>query len=398
MFLAHDGLFQSIGWQTALMAMQHPLNTKSPWDEYFVDEIEFGHAYKPLDKLRMAGKIIYSLEARHKVGKLVDEFRPDIAHLHCIYHHLSPSVLGALKARGVPRVMTAHDLKLACPAYKMFNRRGVCERCRGGNLLHVVANRCVRDSLAASALVAVESTIHKALGLYRRNLDRVIVPSRFYRDKLTEWGWEPGRIRYIPNYVDAKQFAPRYEPGDYFLYFGRLAPEKGLLTLIAAARRAGLPLRIVGTGPLSETLAKETSADNQVSLLGYQAGEALWRQVREARAVVVPSEWYENAPVSIMEAYACGTPVIGARIGGITEMIEDGVTGAIFDSGSVDQLAGCLRRIADQPDADVAEMGRAARELVIARYSRELYLEETLRLYEELGVARTDRKTAAAAH
>ena len=205
-FFDHDELFRNLGWETAMFAMKHPQNFESPWSEYFVDELEFGGDYGAAAKLKMAGKVIWSTEARDKLGRLLDRFTPDIAHGHLLYHHLSPSVMALLKDRGVPTVMTAHDLKVACPAYTMFNSGGVCEKCINGNLLHVVSNRCVRGSLSASVLVAVESAIHKSLKLWRKNLDRIVTPSRFYRDKLMEWGWPEEKLVYIPNYIDATLF------------------------------------------------------------------------------------------------------------------------------------------------------------------------------------------------
>jgi len=314
-FLEHDAMFRARGWDTAVMTMHHPKNESSPWSRFFADEIEFGHEYGALKRLAMAGKGIYSGEARRKVSALLDEFPADIAHAHCIYHHLSPSVLVELKQRAIPTVMTAHDLKLACPAYKMLNRGGVCEKCRTGNLLHLVANRCIRDSLPVSTLIMLESAAHKSLRLYQRNLDRVVVPSLFYKQKLMEWGWSEQQLAYIPNYVDVAAYTPRYEPGDYFFYFGRLAMEKGVATLIRAAAHAGVKLRIAGTGPEGDALkalAAETGGD--VEFLGFVSGEPLWTWVREARAIVLPSEWYENAPMSVLEAYASGKPAIGARI------------------------------------------------------------------------------------
>ena len=131
-----------------------------------MEEIELGHSYTPWQKVGMAGKVVYSLEARSKLEALLARFRPDVAHAHCIYHHISPSVLGLLRARGIPTVLTAHDFKLACPAYKMLNHRGICERCRGGNLLHLVRNRCIYGSLTLSSVVFVESAVHRLLGLY----------------------------------------------------------------------------------------------------------------------------------------------------------------------------------------------------------------------------------------
>lgn len=384
-YLDHEAMFADMGWRTAHMAMHHPKNLPSPWSPYFVDELEFGHEYSVPQKIAMAGKTIYSFEARRKLGRLLDDFRPDIAHAHCIYHHLSPSVLPLLRERGVPVVLTAHDLKIACPAYKMLNRGGVCERCKGGNLLHMVARRCVRDSLAVSALVAVESTVARSLGLYRNNIDRVVVPSRFYEQKLIEWGWPAQRLAYIPNYVNGLRHEPNYQPGKYFLYFGRLAPEKGVGTLIRAARAAGVHLKIAGTGPLEVELRAMAAGASNIEFVGFCGGEKLWQLVRESRAVVLPSEWYENAPMSVLEAYALGKPVIGARMGGIPEMVIPGQTGLVFESGHVEHLREALLRLQRMPAQGVAEWGRFARRHVLQEYSEARYRNSMLRLYAELG-------------
>lgn len=386
-FFEQDAMFRAQGWDTAVMAMHHPKNEPSPWSRFFADEIEFGHEYGVMDKLAMAGKVIYSLEARRKISALLDAFPADVAHAHCIYHHLSPSVLVELKQRGIPTVMTAHDLKLACPAYKMLNRGGVCEKCRSGNLLHVVANRCIRDSLPVSALIMLESAVHKSLGLYRRNLDRVVAPSLFYKQKLMEWGWPEQQLAYIPNYVDAAAYTPRYEPGDYFFYFGRLAMEKGVATLIRAAAQAKVKLRIAGTGPEGDALkALAAEVGGDIEFLGFVSGEPLWKWVREARAIVLPSEWYENAPMSVLEAYASGKPVVGARIGGIPEMVKEGETGELFESGNMKELATLLARFSTMTDTQVTAMGEAARVYVASTFTAERYLREMLGLYASLGV------------
>ena len=386
-FFEHDALFRGLGWDTAVMTMHHPKNEPSQWSGFFVDEIEFGHAYGAMLKLSMAGKIIYSVEARRKLDQLIACFQPDVAHVHCIYHHISPSVLPLLKERGVPVVMTAHDLKLCCPAYKMLNRGGVCEKCKNGNLLNVVTNRCLRDSLIVSSLVMVESAMHRALGLYRDNLDRIVVPSIFFRDKHIEWGWPAEKLVYIPNFVRVNGFVPQFEPGDYFFYFGRLALEKGVATMIRAAARAGVRLCIAGTGP-EECALKALAVDvgGDIEFLGFVSGEPLWKLVREARAIVLPSEWYENAPMSILEAYASGKPVIGARIGGIPEMVNEGETGSLFESGSVDNLADRLIQMQGLADKQIAAMGQSARCLVEAKFNEGLYLKSMLSLYESLGV------------
>lgn len=386
-FLEHDAMFRARGWDTAVMTMHHPKNEASPWSRFFADEIEFGHEYGMLDKLAMAGKVIYSGEAKHKIAALLDEFPADVAHAHCIYHHLSPSVLVELKQRGIPTVMTSHDLKLACPSYKMVNRTGICERCIGGNFLNVIRYRCVRDSLPVSALIALESGIHKLFGLYRKNLDRVVAPSHFMRNKLIEWGWNPQQIVHIPNYVHVERFTPNYEPGDYFVYFGRLQLDKGVATVVRAAIQAGVRLHMVGTGP-DEIFVKQLADgyEDRVIFHGYQQGESLWAIVGQARAAILASEIYENAPMSVLEAYACGKPVIGARIGGIPEMVQEGETGALFESGNVEELAALLTRFSAIPDAQVSAMGEAAQDYVSNTFTAERYQREMLGLYASLGV------------
>lgn len=384
MFLEHDALFKELGWETAVMSMHHPKNLPSPWSQYFVEEVEFGHSYGLKDKVVKACKSIYSFEAQKKLRSLLSVFPADVAHVHGIYHHISPSVLPVLRQEGIPVVLTAHDLKIACPAYKMLNSEGVCERCKTGSVVNVIKHRCIRDSLAPSIIVAVESGLSRFMDVWKKNVNRVVAPSQFYRDKLIEWGWSAEQITYVPNYVDAGIFQPSYEPGDYVLFAGRMVVEKGVATLVKAATKAGVKLRIAGTGPLEAELKALPGAD-RIEWLGYCSGDALWQQVRGARALVLPSEWYENAPMSILEAFASGTPVVGADIGGIPEMITP-ETGWVFPSGDADKLAEVLTDVFARPDSDIAEMGRHARERCAGNFSRARYIDGIQTVYRELGV------------
>lgn len=385
-YLEHAALMEQLGWENGFFSMHHPKNFPSDWSRYFIDELEFGSDYSVLQKPTMAGKAVYSFEAQRKLRKLLDDFAPDVAHLHCIYHHLSPSILPVLSKANVPTVMTAHDLKIACPAYKMLNRTGVCERCRDGSVLNVIKYRCVRDSLGASLIVAVESGLQRTMKTYLRYLDKVVVPSRFFMNKFIEWGWPADRFVYVPNYVQANDFSPAFDPGDYFLYFGRLAPEKGIATLLRAASMAGVPVKVVGTGPEEDTLkALNTELNEPAVFLGYRTGTELHDLIRDSRAVVLPSEWYENAPMSVLESFALGKPVIGAEIGGIPEMVTEQV-GATFTSRDVDALADRLRTLASEQNSRVAEMGRRARESVEQNFSQNRYVEGMLDVYASLGV------------
>lgn len=387
-YLEHARLFESLGWECAFFAMHHPSNLECADSRYFVDEIQIGHDYSPIEKVVKATQVIYSFEAQRKLRRLIADKRPDVAHAHNIYHHLSPSILPELKRAGIPTVLTAHDVKLACPNNKMLANGRICEACRGHRYDQVVRQRCVHGSIAASAVIAMEAAVNAALGTWRKHIDRIVVPSRFLIDKLAEWGWPRDRFTYIPNYVDAGALEPRFEPGDYLVYFGRLSVEKGLPTVVAAAAESGVKVVLVGTGPIEDAL-RETVARSgaRVEFTGYRTGDALHRLVRESRASILASEWYENAPLGVLESFAMGKPVIGARIGGIPEMVRDGETGWLFESGRVDELAARMRTARDTPDARIESMGRAARADVEARYARDRYVESMRALYHELGVA-----------
>lgn len=388
-FLDQMDMFGRAGWNAVPFSMQHPANLSSEWSSYFVPEIEFGRQHGLKTKIEHGLEVIYSRKARARLAALLDKVKPDIAHAHNVYHHISPSIFPLLKQRGIPTVLTAHDLKLACPAYKMLAPDGICERCKGGRIHNVLANRCMKQSLALSGLVMVETAVHRMFGLYSRYIDRIIVPSRFYRETLIEWGWPPEQLVYIPNFVEqAISHRPvMADEGDYFLFAGRLAPEKGIATLIKAAGLSGQRLRIAGTGPEEASLralVQQTGA--QVEFIGYLSGEALHQAIAAAKALVLPSEWYENAPVSLLEAYALRRPVIGSFIGGIPELIRENITGLIARPSDPDDLARALVAMSELPSDVRRTMGEAGCEWVLKDFSQAAYLERTTGLYRKLGV------------
>lgn len=387
LFLEHNRLFENIGWQAVPFSMRHAKNLPTPWSTYFPDEIEFGAKYGLADKLIRAPRVIYSLQARARMRGLLDAVAPRIAHVHNIYHHLSPSVLPLLKERGIPVVMTLHDLKLACPAYTMMCGGAPCERCRGGKLYNVALNRCIKGSLALSSLVMIEAYAHRALGLYSANVDRFVAPSRFLLDKLVEWGWPRDRFVHIPNFVDLDRFKPDVEAGRRFVYCGRLDELKGLETLVRAAALAHQPVTLVGRGPLEarlRALSAELGAD--VAFPGYLTKDALAAAIQGARAIVVPSECHENAPLALLEGYAAGRPVIGSRIAGIPELVREDETGMLYPVGDADALADALARFAGLSDARVSAMGAAGRAWVERDFNAAAYVDRQLALYDTLGV------------
>jgi glycosyltransferase involved in cell wall biosynthesis len=385
MFLEQNRMFEDIGWQVVPFAMKHPKNLPTPWAEFFPDEIEFGASYSLAGKLLRAQRVIYSRQARQKMRELLQVVRPQIAHVHNVYHHLSPSVLPLLKERGIPLVMTVHDLKLACPAYTMMSGNQPCERCRGGKLYNVALHRCIKDSLTLSTVVMAESYLHRAMGIYEKNVDRFIVPSRFILEKLVQWGWARDRFTYIPNFVDIERFRPGGAAGRRFLYCGRLHEQKGVATLIRAATLAGQPITIAGTGPQEaelRRLAQDLGTD--AIFTGHLAKDALAELIQTARAVIVPSECNDNAPMVVIEAYAGGRPVIGARIAGIPELVREEETGLLYPVGDVEALAAALTRFAQLSDARLAAMGAAGRSWVERDFNAARYRDRLIDLYESV--------------
>ncbi len=386
-FFDHNGLLERAGWEVVPFSMRHAENEPSPWSEYFAKTTDGSLDGSPIAKIARAMTTVYSVNAAHRIRRLIASTRPQVAHAHNIYHHLSPSILVELRRQGIPIVMTLHDLKLVCPAYKMHTQGAVCERCRGGALRNVIQNRCIKNSLAMSAFVWLESTIHRALNLYMGTVARFVVPSRFFLAKFAEWGLDTRRFVHIPNFVDVEALDVKDEYGDEFVYFGRLSPEKGIATLIKAAAQVRVRVRIVGTGPEEMSLrrlAAQLGADVEFS--GYLTGRALREAIASARAVVMPSEWYENAPLSVMEASALGRPILGANIGGIPELIREGESGFGFTSGSVESLAQILAQVAQMPVSALRRMGSAGRDLMRAEFSPAVYQNRILKLYGEIGI------------
>ncbi|MGU3574489.1 glycosyltransferase family 4 protein [Brucellaceae bacterium C25G] len=388
-FFEHMELFNDGDWRSVPFAMKHPENLPSAYSSYFVDEIEYGRRISLPEKLSQAAKVIYSREAQRNITRLIEDVRPDIAHAHNVYHHISPSIFPVLKKAGIPTVMTAHDLKLACPAYKMLSHDEICERCKGGRIYNVLLRRCIKDSVALSGLVLLETLVHRSLGLYRDDLDRIVVPSLFYREKLIEWGWPPEKLVYIPNFVDLDLAKAPSGRGDYFLYAGRLSEEKGLGTLIEAVAHAKQRLLIAGSGPLLHELKElvaKLGAD--VEFLGHLQADHLHRIINGATALVLPSQWYENAPMSILEAYILGVPVIGSRIGGIPELVRDGVTGLLAEPADRDDLSEKISRMAAFTPQKRGLMAVEGAQWVREAFSSACYKQSMTELYASLEQAR----------
>jgi glycosyltransferase involved in cell wall biosynthesis len=376
-------ILEANGHRVAVFSQTHPNNEDSQYADYFLPFKDWQHA-SMLGRVPTALKIIYDRRTGRSFQRFLEATKPDLVHAHNIYGGLTTSIMDAAQEKNVPVVMTLHDYKLICPSYLMLNRGSVCEDCHGRDFIHCLLNRCHKDSLAASGVYCIESYLNRWLGKY--DIVRYFIcPSRFSLKKHAEHGIPESRLLYIPNFIDAAEHEPTYAKGDYVLFVGRLSKEKGIRTLLRAVQTLDVPVRIVGDGPLRADHDRYVQEHDMahVTFEGYKSGDALKRLYAKAAFLVIPSECYENAPMTILEACAYGKPVIGSHIGGISEMIEPGRTGLLFTPGEADELAGCIRTLWQNRSLR-SKMGRAARERVQKEFSSEAHYEQLMDLYSTL--------------
>jgi glycosyltransferase involved in cell wall biosynthesis len=373
------------GHQVALFGMRHPDNPPLPFADAFPPFIELEPPPKGLPgKLAAAARMLHSASSRRGIEEVVRAFRPDVVHLHNVYHQLSPSVLRPPRALGIPMVMTLHDYKLICPSYLLLDHGKVCEACLDGHFRHAAARRCKDGSLAASALLAVEATVHRATNAY--DPVRVFIcPSRFLAGRMTRAGVYPERLRVLGNFVAARAVAPKARPGGGVVYVGRLSHEKGVDVLVTAmGELAGRRLDVVGDGPERprlEALAA-ASAPGRVRFHGTVPKARVLELVRSAAVAVMPSRCHENQPMAVLEAFACGVPVVASRLGGLPELVQHDRYGHTVPADEPAALAGALHRLLADPERAFG-MGRAARRHAEVHFAPERHLRQLEHLYRD---------------
>jgi len=374
-------LLQRKGHKIIPFSMNHERNWESEYAHYFVEEISFERSAdfrRPLASLRAAMKAIYSWEARRKLDSLIKDEKPDIAYLHNIHHQISLSILPLLKKYGIPIIWRLHDYSLFCPNSLFYSRGHICEACGGGRYYEIVLRGCRRGSRAASLIAGLAAYLDRWLGLSDL-VDLFIAPSHFLKAKMGQHGLNAERVIVMPNFIELSAFATtpsNHARGEgqkegYLLYFGRLSREKGLRTLIqAVAQVPGSRLKIAGEGPQRQELEALAGrrARGRVTFVGYQRAERLLDILRNAEIVILPSEWYENCPYAILEAFAAGKPVIASDIGGIPELIEDGRDGLLFKPGNVGELANRIRLLLNDKHK-IQQFGSRAKRKIEQQYS-----------------------------
>ena len=316
------------------------------------------------------------------VQRLVERERPDLVHVHNTLSVISPSVYHAVRQSGVPLVQTLHNYRLLCPSAVLFRNGGICEACLGKAVAHpAVRYGCYRGSRAASAAVATTSALQRFLGTWTRCVDLFVALTSFARGKFVEGGLPVERIVVKPNFTPDPGLART--DGDYALFVGRLSPEKGVQPLLDAWRRLGssLRLRIIGDGPQAAAVTEAIGGGAAIDYMGRQSPQAVSAAMAGAKFLVFPSIWYETFGLTIIEAYAAGTPVLASDLGAMTDLVKDGVTGLRFRPGDAEHLAAQVAWAREHPD-ELRAMGRNARLEYESCYTPERNLELLLDVYE----------------
>lgn len=342
----------SQGHEVQYFGMEHEGRCVGNHVDAYTSGMDF-HGGSKLSKLTYPVKTIYSSEARKKIRLVLDDFQPSVVHLNNFNYQLTPSIILEIvkwrkqNHRKCRIVFTAHDYQLICPNHMLNNpnTRQNCEKCVGDHFMNCMKDRCIHGSAVKSAIGTMEAYFWKWKGVYQY-IDKVICPSHFMKEKMDTNPLFRDKTVVIHNFVDQIE-RKGTEKEDYVLYFGRFSAEKGIGTLVTVCRELqDIPFIFAGSGPLEVQIKGIENIKN----VGFQTGDALKKLVKNARFSVFPSEWYENYSLSIAESLSLGTPVVGADIGGVSEVITDGVDGCLFESGNAKNLKEVIRMLWNSPD------------------------------------------------
>lgn len=372
------------GHEVIFFSMEDEKNIPCEQEEYFVSNASVNGGIR--SKLNMLLHMTYSKEAYSKMKKLLQGEQPDLVILNLVHKQITLSIIDAIKEHDpkLPIFWTMHDLIAVCPSYSMRDGSGnICEKCLGGDYSHCVKNRCIKGSWFMSMLSKHEAEYIRRRKWYDQ-VDLFICPSEFYRKKLTEGKFTKSPIITLRNPLPiGTEFEASGADAGYVLYFGRLSPEKGVRTLIEAAKLCGCPLVILGTGPQEAELKACAEGFANIEFKGFQTGDALKSYVKNSRCVVMPSACYENGPYSAMEAMTMGKPLIVSNRGGLPELVEDGVNGYIYD-WTPEELADAIRNMLGLSEEACRTMGRKSQEKAQKLFDPAVYVDRIEMCYKEV--------------
>jgi glycosyltransferase involved in cell wall biosynthesis len=376
------------GHQVGIFSTNHPSNRPSNYQQFFVPYVDFKDPSLGLfSKIKLSKRLIYNGKARKPLGRLIKQFRPDVAHVRNIYHHISPSAFWELKSQGIPVVYHINDFKSICPNYNLVSHGRVCERCKVGKYWHAFTEQCHSTSLGSNLTLCAEAYIHKWLRTYEKCVDRFIAPSEFSRNKLIEYGFDENKIDVLAHFQALLPEADAASLYDYILCFGRLSSEKGVEDLLMAMKKLPrINLVVAGDGPERQKLESWSAAQglNNVRFTGRLDGRDLQEMIRGARFTVMPSLVYETLGKVILESYALGRPVVASNLGTRPEFVKHGSTGLLYEPYNIDDLTEKISSLYSQPEL-CRQMGQKGRELLAEKHSPEEYYEKLMGIYERVG-------------
>jgi len=371
-----ETLLRECGHEVALFSMQHPQNLPSPYANLFPTEVDFTHI-RVRNFIKYITRPLGASEVKNKFSRLVDEFCPDVIHINNAHSQLSPVIAEIAHRKGVKIVWTLHDYKMLCPRYDCMRNGKPCNLCYFDKS-PVVRYRCMKNNYWASRIACWE-----AKKWNREKLEQYtttfICPSEFLRNEMIKGGFKPQQLVKLHNFIDvAKITQPVCRHKDnYYCYIGRLSPEKGVETLLKAAIELPYTLRVIGSGSLAQELRQKYQAEN-IIFEGYKAWPEIETLAGKAMFTVMPSECLENNPIATLESLALGTPVLGARIGGIPELIHENINGLLFESRNKDDLKHQIQRFFEE---SIPFDYEAIAQTACAKYSAENHIRSLMELY-----------------
>lgn len=390
-------LLNNNGYEVIPFSVGYAQNKPTEYSKYFLKPIgnNGSEAYlndlksDNISKIKLFFRSVYSLQAKKSFKKLIQDQKIDLAYMLQINNYISPSIIDTCRSNNVPVVWRLSDYQLLCPSYHLIRNGKPCELCIKGNLFNAIKGKCLHDSTVTSAGKALSMYIHRLIKIYDK-VDAFITPSLFLKDKLISAGFSENKIHNINSFFDTSKVEPSYDSNGYLLYIGRISKEKGIETLLKALK--DLPdQRVIFAGGYSKeefdwahSIIKENRLeDTKIVFTGHQDDKKLFELIKGANFVVVPSICYENYPQVIMEANACGKPVIASDIGSIKEQIIDGDTGLLFKPGDPNSLAGKMIMLVNDKKK-IIDMGKAARSFVQEKNDPKLHFEKLNSVFLEL--------------
>jgi len=383
------GAYQQFGGEDSVVRVETEL-LRSRGDEVHLygrhnDELkQFG----AVDKALFFPQTVYSWKTKRELSEVVRQFKPDVAFIHNVYPLISPSAYHTLHDLGVPAVQVLHNFRPFCPNGFYYTQGRICEACRDGNYLNAVKNRCYKDSYAFSALYGLTLGINRLEGMVEK-ISGFICLTEFFRIKMREAGIPESKLFVRPNFVDASTLNGGAKVGGYGLFVGRLSAEKGCWTLIRAFERLPqVPLKIVGTGPMELELRDYVRDRNlgNIEFLGFKSGAEKWEILRNALCVILPSEWYENFPVTALEAFMASKPVIASRMGGLPYIVEEGKSGLLFEAGKPEELAQKIQQLAAHPE-EALRLGQCGRRMSETKYGPDQAYRNLMDIFSQVQAA-----------